>query len=136
MEKEDKDMLFWIFVILVIIGLVIIKTDCIDYLGECFAVIGGIAAVVSLIIMILEYTTIDSYLEANREIYKAIAYKAESDVCKDEFGLLSKDVLDEIQDWNKDMRFYQKAQHDFWIGIYIPNVFDEFQTIDYEAYSK
>ncbi len=129
-------MLFWIFAILVIIGLVIIKTDCICYLGEVFALIGGIAVVVSLIIMAMEYTTIDSYLEANREIYKAITYKVESDACKDEFGLLSKDVIDEIQEWNKDVRFYQNIQDNLWIGIYYPNVFDEFQTIDYESYSK
>jgi hypothetical protein len=129
-------MLFWIFVILVIIGLVIIKTKCIDYLGECFAVIAGIAVVVSLIIMTLEYTTIDSYLEANREIYKTITYKVESNVCKDEFGLLSKDVMDEIQEWNKDVKFYQNIQDNFWIGIYYPNVYDEFETIDYESYSK
>lgn len=129
-------MLFWIFVILVIIGLVIIKTDCIDYMGELLAVIGGIAVVISLIIIALEYTTIDSYLESNREIYKAITYKVESDACKDEFGLLSKDVIDDVQKWNKDVRFYQNIQDNFWVCIYYPNVFDEFQTIDYESYSK
>ena len=129
-------MLFWIFVILFIIGLVIMKTDCVEYLGELLAVIGGIAVVTSLIIITLEYTTIDSYLEANREIYKAITYKVESDACKDELGLLSKDVIDEIQEWNKDVRYYQNIQDNFWIGIFYPNVYDEFETIDYESYSK
>ncbi len=129
-------MLFWIFVILVIIGLVIIKTNCIDYLGGLLALIGGIGVVISLIIMTLEYTTINPYLESNREIYKALTYKVENDVCKNEFGLLSKDVLDDIQDWNKDVRFYQNIQYDFWLGIYYPNVFDEFKTIDYESYSR
>lgn len=129
-------MLFWIFVILVIIGLVIIKTNCIDYLGGLLALIGGIGVVISLIIMSLEYTTIDPYLEANREIYKAITYKVENDACKDELGLLSKDVIDEIQEWNKDVRFYQNIQDNFWVGIYYPNVFDEFQIIDYESYNK
>lgn len=129
-------MLFWIFVILFIIGLVITKTDCVEYLGELLAVIGGIAVVISLIIITLEYTTIDSCLEANREIYKAITYKVESDACKDELGLLSKDVIDEIQEWNKDVRYYQNIQDNFWIGIFYPNVYDEFETIDYESYSK
>ena len=86
--------------------------------------------------MSLEYTTIDPYLEANREIYKAITYKVENDAYKDELGLLSKDVIDEIQEWNKDVRFYQNIQDNFWVGIYYPNVFDEFQIIDYESYSR
>lgn len=105
-------------------------------MGGLLALIGGTGVVISLIIMTIEYTTINPYLESNREIYKALTYKVENDVCKDEFGLLSKDVLDDIQDWNKDVRFYQNIQYDFWLGIYYPNVFDEFKTIDYESYSR
>ena len=58
-------------------------------------------------------------------------YKIESNSCRDEFGLLSKELIDEVQEWNQDVRYYQKIQRNFWVGIFYPNVYDEFETIDF-----
>ena len=132
-------MLFWLFVILFAIGMILYKVFEFKFLGDfglLISVLSGLAVIISLFVIIGEYTTIDSYLEKDREQYKAITYKIESDACRDEFGLLNKEVIDEIQEWNKNVRFYQNIQNSFWLGIYYPNVFDEFETIDYESFEK
>ena len=129
-------MLFWSFIILFIVGIILYKVFGFELLGELVTVISGFAVLIYLFIIIGEYTTMGSYLEKTREQYKAITYKIESDACRDEFGLLNKEVIDEIQEWNKDVRFYQNIQDNFWLGIYYPNVFDEFGTIDYESFEK
>ena len=89
-----------------------------------------------LVVLPCMYIGIDARVEQLKENYKAITYKVESGACRDEFGLLNKEVIDEIQEWNKDVRFYQNIQDNFWLGIYYPNVFDEFETIDYESFEK
>ena len=132
-------MLFWLFIILFVVGIILYKVFEFEFLGDFgyfISIISGLAVIISLFIIIGEYTTMDSYLEKTREQYKAITYKIESDTCRDEFGLLNKEVIDEIQEWNKDVRFYQNIQDNFWLGIYYPNVFDEFETIDYESFEK
>ena len=132
-------MLFWSFIILFIVGIILYKVFEFEFLGDFgyfISIISGLAVIISLFLIIDEYTTMDSYLEKTREQYKAITYKIENDVCRDEFGLLNKEVIDEIQEWNKDVRFYQNIQDNFWLGIYYPNVFDEFGTIDYESFEK
>ena len=132
-------MLFWLFIILLIIGIIlhnVFEFEFLGIFGDIIVVLSGLAVIISLFIIVAEYTTINPYLEKNREHYKAIIYKIESDACHDEFGLLNKEVLDEIQDWNSDLRFYQSIQRDFWVGIYFPNVYDEFEIIDYESFSK
>ena len=129
-------MLFWSFIILLVVGIILNSVFKLEFLGELVTILSGFAVIVSLFLIIGEYTTIDSYLEKSREQYKAITYKIESDACRDEFGLLNKEVIDEIQEWNKDVRFYQNIQDNFWLGIYYPNVFDEFETIDYESFEK
>ena len=132
-------MLFWLFIILFVVGIILYKVFEFEFLGDFgyfISIISGLAVIISLFIIIGEYTTMDSYLEKTREQYKAITYKIESDSCRDEFGLLNKEVIDEIQEWNKDVRFYQNIQDNFWLGIYYPNVFDEFGTIDYESFEK
>ena len=132
-------MLFWSFIILFIVGIILYKVFEFEFLGDFgyfISIISGLAVIISLFLIIDEYTTMDSYLEKTREQYKAITYKIESNACRDEFGLLNKEVIDEIQEWNKDVRFYQNIQDNFWLGIYYPNVFDEFGTIDYESFEK
>lgn len=129
-------MLFWSFIILFVVGIILYKVFEFELLGELATAISGFAILISLFLIIGEYITTDSYLEKTREQYKAITYKIESDACRDEFGLLNKEVIDEIQEWNKDVRFYQNIQDNFWLGIYYPNVFDEFETIDYESFEK
>ena len=132
-------MLFWLFIILFVVGIILYKVFEFEFLGDFgyfISIISGLAVIISLFLIIGEYTTMDSYLEKTREQYKAITYKIESDACRDEFGLLNKEVIDEIQEWNKDVRFYQNIQDNFWLGIYYPNVFDEFETIDYESFEK
>ena len=132
-------MLFWLFIILFVVGIILYKVFEFEFLGDfgyVINIISGLAVIISLFIIIGEYTTMVSYLEKTREQYKAITYKIESDSCRDEFGLLNKEVIDEIQEWNKDVRFYQNIQDNFWLGIYYPNVFDEFETIDYESFEK
>lgn len=126
-------MLFWIFVALLIIGIVVLLFTYHDDLGLLIIVLSAFAIVVSLIVIIVNYTTADAQVETNKERYKAIMYKAETESYCDEFGLLNKDVIDEIQEWNEDLVFNQEMQDNFWLGIYIPNIYDEFETIDYKT---
>ena len=146
-------MLFWLFLIVLIIGVILIivgnvswdsrkhpflwNIDCdIESAGKVVAVISGIVIAIMIFILCGQYMSVDAYLEKNRETYKALTYKIESNSCRDEFGLLSKELIDEVQEWNQDVRYYQKIQRNFWVGIFYPNVYDEFETIDYERYVK
>lgn len=121
-------MLFFSFIILFVVSIILYKKFEFELYGVLMYV-SFFAVLVSLVVIIAEYTTTNFYLEQNREQYKAITYKVSA--CRDEFGILNKEVIDEIQEWNEDVRFYQRIQDDFWLGIYYPNVYDEFTTIDY-----
>ena len=140
-------MLFWLFVIAIVVGIsfiVIEETvyrhkgkylESLENIGAWIVFISITVLVIMIIIMCFQYIGIDARVEKNLEIYNAIEYKVTSGACRDEFGLLSKEVIDEVQDWNKDVKYYQTVQDDFWIGIFYPNVFDQFETIDYMSYN-
>ena len=135
-------MIFWIFVILTVLGIVggIFASEydfeCLSVLGWIVGVISGIVAAIMLIVIIGTHCTADAQVELWKEQYKALTYKLESGACRDEFGLLNKEIIDEIQDWNQDAVYNKRIQKDFWMGIFYPNVFDEFETIDYERYQS
>jgi len=39
-------------------------------------------------------------------------------------------VVPEIIEWNKDLTVNKKYQRDFWIGPYIPNIYDDLELIE------
>lgn len=151
-------MLFWLCLIILIvgIGLVIVgkmkwfdtrnenklrkflyQNNCtIKSFGWGTVIISGIIMVIMIVIFACIYIGVNAQVERNKERYNAITYKVESGSCRDEFGLLNKEVIDEIQDWNEDVTYYKIFQKDFWVGIFVPNIYDQFETIDYTKYGK
>lgn len=134
-------MIFWIFVILMVVGLYMvvisnkIYSDGLEISGGLLAIASGVVALILLVVIVVNNVSAPSMVAENHEKYKALTYKLESGACRDEFGLLNKEIIDEIQEWNEDVAYYQVAQDNFWIGILYPNVYDQFKTIDYTKYN-
>ncbi len=135
-------MIFWLCVLILVVSIIMtIVANREDWFGvEMFccttSVLAGIAVIIMAICLCVNYSTVDADIAQREEIYKAITYKVESGACRDELGLLSKEVIDEVQEWNKDVLYYQNVQDNFWVGIFYPNIYDQFETIDYTKYAK
>lgn len=151
-------MLFWLFIIFLIVGIVIanisknlwkiFKADkhpklhdffyCSDdgifMTGVLIIIISTVCLVFAICFICVNCMGVDAKVEQMREQYRALEFKVDSQSYRDEFGLLNKEVIDEIQAWNEDVTYIKHIQRDFWLGIFWPNVYDEFQTIDYERY--
>ena len=65
--------------------------------------------------------------------YDALTYKSQTESIRDEFGIVNKDYIDEVQEWNEDIASNQRMQRDFWLGIFIPNIYDDFELIDLDS---
>lgn len=144
-------MIFWLSVIIFAVGVVILIGnrigESLSYEYEYSSVSGFILSfgvVISFIsvvwflvaglILLLTKTNVTATRQANAEKYKALTYKLESEACRDQFGLLNKEIIDEVQDWNTDITYYKSMEDNFWMGIYYPDVYGDLGTIDYETY--
>ena len=110
--------------------------DTLKFIGGITTFISRFIMIIMIIILCFMYIGIDARVEQSKETFDAITYKVESGACRDEFGLLNKEVIDEIQSWNESVIYHQKMQNDFWVGIFYPDVYDQFETIDYEKYGR
>lgn len=90
----------------------------------------GIVFFIMITVMCCNYIGSDTDIAVNQETYKSLVYKAETEAIRDEFGIVNKEYIDEIQNWNTDVVGYQTLTHNFWVGILYPDWYDEFETID------
>lgn len=68
------------------------------------------------------------------ETYNSLIYKMESTTCRDEFGFLNKEVIDEVAEWNKTISYKKIAQDNIWVGCFTPDIYDDFELIDYMSF--
>lgn len=65
-----------------------------------------------------------------KEKYNSLIYKAQTESIRDEFGIMNKSFLDEIQDWNMDVARNKELTNNIWIGIFYPDWLNELEIID------
>lgn len=90
--------------------------------------------VIMSLVVIINHTGSDAVIAENAAVYDSLIYKMESTTCRDEFGFLNKEVIDEVAKWNQNLARNKSLQRDPWIGCFTPNIFDEFEFIDYNNF--
>lgn len=132
-------MIFWLFVIL-LAGGIIWTVISHDTMGISEFLSGAITGVVSIITgvmlaaIIVIYITAASNSAQYAERYKVLTYKAQTESIRDEFGIVNKDYIDEVQEWNEMVIRYQTLMNNKWTYIFYPkSVCEDLKTIDYDS---
>lgn len=99
----------------------------------CVSIIGSIA---SLFVIMGMHADAAAQKAKLNETYTAIEYKITSGACRDELGLLTKEVIDEAQEYNETISYHKTMQNSFWLGVYIPDIYNDFELIDYTQYNS
>ena len=128
-------MLFWIFVgifVVVLVGVIVCYyLDCdvgVD-LTAILAVISGIAIVVSIAIMADRSSHADADVAKYQQRYESLTYQYENDFYNNDNDVGKYELVSQIEYWNTDLAYRKTIQRDFWLGIYYPNIYDQFEFI-------
>lgn len=128
-------MIFWLVVLLIVVSLMLavyVEKRFGDY-SWLFIVIAFLSFVVSfvmLVVIIVKNTNVDAYVAENQMRYEMLVYQYENDIYDNDNDLGKRDLMEDIQEWNEDLAYYREAQDDFWVGIFHPNVYDQFEFIE------
>lgn len=122
-------MLFWTFVIIIIAGFVLFTYD-LENLGIAISVIGIFGIIASVVVLAINYIGIDGYIARMNTRYEILVYQYENDIYDNDNDLGKRELMVDIQNWNEDLSSRRERQRDFWIGIYIPNIYDQFEYIE------
>lgn len=131
-------MLLLIMVMIAIVGFYFVYkfefSTILETIGVLMAIGGTLFSIVFLIGILIVQACIPMTRAQIDEEHKAIMYEIE--VCRDDFGLLSKDVIDEIAEWNQEIIEYKYCQNNPLFGkLMYPDVYGDKDVIDYKIYT-
>lgn len=134
-------MLFWMFIIAFVVGIICIILEnkskyYIDWLkitGWVITITAACSILISIFCIVGSHSTAEALISTNNERYKALVYQLENNLYDNDNDLGKKELYNEIKDWNEDLAYYQSIQDNFWIGIYYPNMYDQFKFIEFKS---
>lgn len=126
-------MLFFVFIALFAISvLAVIYTD--EMSG--WHLLATIAVALTLITLLISAIGLASvYIGADASVakwetqYESLTYQLENNLYDNDNDIGKKELMDEIHEWNGNLAYCKKIQRNFWVGIYYPNVYDNFEFI-------
>lgn len=135
-------MLFWIFVgifvVVLVGGIVCCHLGC-DAGSDLTAILTGIfglAVVVSIAVMIDRYSHADADVAKYQQRYESLTYQYENDFYNNDNDVGKYELVSQIEYWNTDLAYRKTIQRDFWLGIYYPNIYDQFEFIKLDKEAK
>lgn len=133
----------FLFAVLIVAGLAlgtfIENHSCYDD-WCCLCYIVGFVSLVILLVMIgvcvINNATAVSDNCVMLETQKALEFKLENADIRDEFGLLNKSFVDDVENYNKALVRHKARSENPWINAFYPKkVIEGCERIDYERFS-
>ena len=129
-------MLFWMTIIVMILGLILFELLFEhDFEISCTisGVISGLAAIallIEIIVLAVNYIGVDGYVRKMNTRHDMLVYQYENDIYDNDNDLGKRELIEDIQSWNEDLASRKENQDDAWIGIFIPDIYDQFEFIE------
>lgn len=128
-------MIFWLVVLSFVVSLglaIYVEKRFSDYswLFLVIAFLSFLVSIIMLVVIIVNNTNVDSYVAENQMRYEMLVYQYENDIYDNDNDLGKRELMEDIQKWNEDLAYRRKSQDDFWVGIFYPNVHDQFEFIE------
>ena len=129
-------MVVGIVFILFILGFFLIGNSKTEKIGGVLLFSNGTLLFIFALILSCTYMTAGRDYAVKQEEYNALVYKIENTEVQDNFNFVGKEIIDEVSEWNKEVREAQYWEDDFWCGIFWPDFWNELELIDYNIYQR
>lgn len=125
-------MIFWIILLVTIVFIIWGFFSDWDFLPFLGSALGGIASLVMAIVILVSHIWINGYIESCNTRYNMLVYQYENGFYNNENEVGKYELIRDIRLWNEDLSKYKELQDDLWVGVFYPNIYDQFEFIELE----
>ena len=127
-------MIILLFILLGIIGFIMVKKSDEFSVWNLVGILILVIAVVGFLSCIVTHSAIflsaDGTAAALQARYDTLMYQVEHHLYEDEVMSVSmRDFMKEITEWNTELATNQTLQDNIWVGIFYPNIYNNFNFI-------
>ena len=125
-------MVFWISIAILVAGIMWWVIGSWSDGASCLIITGAVAVGISLVIMLFTLGANDVDIARYTQRYNSLVYQYENDIYENDNDLGKRELMKEIQAWNEELAAGRELQDNFWVGIYVPDIYDQFEFIELE----
>lgn len=123
-------MILIICIVALIVGILLWNWDDVNLITWLVCSFGICGVICSVILLFTNYVSVDADFAKYTERYNSLVYQYENNLYDNDNDVGLRDLLADIEYWNCDLAERQTMSHNFWIGIYYPNIYDQFKFIE------
>ena len=104
--------------------------EMIGIISIAVSVICAITIIVMIFVAIINNIGTAGLIASNEQRYESLVYQLENDLYDNDNDLGKKELYNQIQSWNEDLANGKQMQRDIWVGMFYPNIYDNFTYIE------
>lgn len=129
-------MLITVFFMVLVIGMIGMtisekkaKLLWIGFTSMLITLVCSLALIASGAIIFINQLGKNGDIAAMQSKYDSLTYQYANEIYSSN-DIAKRDLMADIEKWNTDLARNKKNQHDFWIGVFIPDIYDQFEFIE------
>ena len=129
-------MLFWMTIIVTILSLILFEIlfehdfELLYIISGAISLLAAAALLIEIAVLAVNYIGVDGYIQRMNTRHDMLVYQYENDIYDNDNDLGKRELIEDIQNWNEDLASCKENQDDAWIGIFIPDIYDQFDFIE------
>ena len=129
-------MLFWMTIIVTVLGLILFEIlferdfELLYIISGVISLFAACALFIESVVLAVNYMSVDGHVQKMNVRHDMLVYQYENDIYDNDNDLGKRELIEDIQDWNEDLASCKENQDNTWIGIFIPDIYDQFEFIE------
>lgn len=110
--------------------------EVIGFFGTLFCIIGSVICIIMVGTFISVSVSAPADVVANQQLYNSLTYQLEHNLYDNDNDIGKKELWNQITDWNTELAKNKQMQHNIWVGMFYPNIYDQFDFIAFPEESS